>query len=371
MQIHHKVIEKLFAEVDVHINGKRPWDIQVHDNDFFARVLKDNSLGLGESYMAGWWDCDQIDELIRRLLVGDIQKKVRGNPRTLLSYLAARIFNFQSRSRASIIAHRHYDLDNELFFSFLDPHKQYSCAYFQGTSDLTQAQENKLDLICRKLQLQSNDLLLDIGCGWGGLARWAAEHYHCRVTAVNISTEQIKHAQNECKELPVTIAQQDYREINGNFEKAVSVGMFEHVGYKNYRTFMKVVHRALKDEGLFLLHTIGSNDSDVNGDRWINRYIFPNSMLPSLTQIASAAEELFVIEDIHNLCSHYAKTLLAWNERFQKAWPGLAKKYDRQFKRMWEFYLLSCAGCFSARYTQVWQILMSKGQAPLRHYRFT
>ena len=371
MLTYQKIIEQLFSEVDVHINGKRPWDIQVHNEGFYYRVFKDNSLGLGESYMAGWWDCDQINELIRRLLSGNIQKRVRVNLQTLIAYLAAWSFNLQSPSRSKIIAQRHYDLDKELFFSFLDPLRQYSCAYFNGTDDLAQAQENKLDLICRKLNLQQHDRLLDIGCGWGGLARWAAEHYRCQVTALNISSEQIHHARKICRDLPVTIEHRDYREINGNFNKAVSVGMFEHVGFKNYRTFMSVVRRSLSSNGLFLLHTIGSNESSVNGDRWINRYIFPNEMLPSLTQISAAAEGLFVIEDMHNLCAHYHRTLLAWNERFQRAWPKLAKKYDEQFKRMWEFYLLSCAGCFAARYIQVWQIVMSKGGTQHPHDRFS
>ena len=215
MQKHRKIIEQLLLETGIRINGPEPWDIQVRDERFYARVLKDGSLGLGESYMEGWWDCLRIDEFICRLLKGNLEEKIRGNLRTLLFYLSARIFNRQSPARADIIARRHYDLGNDLFFSFLDPHNQYSCAYFQGTDDLTEAQRKKLDLICRKIDLQPQDQVLDIGCGWGGFARYAAEHYGCSVTAVNISEEQIRYARDSCKNLPVKILREDYRQIRG------------------------------------------------------------------------------------------------------------------------------------------------------------
>lgn len=354
------ILEQLLEETGIRINGHDRWDIQVRDDRFYARVLNDGSLGLGESYMEGWWDCPRIDEFICRLLKGNLEKKIRRKLRTLLSYLSARIFNLQSAARAGIIARRHYDLGSDLFLSFLDYYNQYSCAYFQETDDLTEAQRKKLDLICRKIQLRRSDHVLDIGCGWGGFSRYAAEHYGCTVTAVNISEEQIRYAKEHCKHLPVTILHQDYRAIQGNFDKIVSVGMFEHVGQKNYRTFLEVVHRSLKKEGIFLLHTIGGNVSRVNCDAWINRYIFPNGMLPSIAQIGRAAENLFVIEDVHNLAPHYKKTLMHWHERFQEAWSGLSDKYDPIFKRMWEYYLLSCAGAFCARYIQVWQIVMTK-----------
>jgi cyclopropane-fatty-acyl-phospholipid synthase len=360
MDANRKIIEHLLAGTGVKINGPDPWDIQVRDDRFYVRVLKDKTLGLGESYMEGWWDCSSIDECICRLLKGNIEEKVKGNMRALLFYLYARSFNLQSPSRAEIIAHRHYDLDNDLFLSFLDPNNQYSCAYFQGTDDLTEAQLKKLDLICRKLNLTAQDHVLDIGCGWGGFARYAAENYGCTITAVNVSDEQILFARKSCGNLPIQIMHEDYRCIQGTFDKIVSIGMFEHVGQKNYRAFMKAAYRCLKEKGVFLLHTIGSNVSRASCDPWIHRYIFPNGMLPSIAQIGKAVEGLFVIEDIHNMGPHYEKTLLAWNDRFQKAWPRFQKKFDRTFKRMWEYYLLCCAGAFRARNIQVWQIVMTK-----------
>jgi cyclopropane-fatty-acyl-phospholipid synthase len=258
-----------------------------------------------------------------------------------------------------MIAERHYDLGNDLFSSFLDPYNQYSCAYFEGTDDLNQARQNKLALIAEKLNIAPADDILDIGCGWGGLAKYIAERFDSSVTAVNISGEQLRYAKEVCKELPVRFQDRDYRAIDGRFDKIVSVGMFEHVGRKNYRTFMKTVHRCLKKDGLFLLHTIGGNISQAGCDPWLSRYIFPNGMIPSSAQIARAVEGLFVIEDWHNLGPHYEKTLMAWNHNFQKAWPRLKINYDARFKRMWEYYLLSSAGAFRARDIQLWQIVMT------------
>jgi cyclopropane-fatty-acyl-phospholipid synthase len=370
MQKHRKIIEQWLSETGIRIDGPGRWDIQVRDERFYARALKDGSLGLGESYMEGWWDCARIDEFICRLLKGNLEEKIRGNLRTFWSYVSARVFNIQSLARAGIVARRHYDLGNDLFFSFLDPCNQYSCAYFEGTGDLTEAQRKKLDLICRKIDLRPGDQVLDIGCGWGGFARYAAEHYGCTVTAVNISEEQIKSAREYCKNLPVTILHEDYRHTQGSFDKIVSVGMFEHVGTKNYRAFMEVAHRCLKQKGIFLLHTIGGNVSRVNCDPWISRYIFPNGMLPSVAQLSKATEDLFVVEDIHNLAHHYNKTLLSWNERFQAAWSRLSDKYDGSFKRMWEYYLLSCAGAFCARHIQVWQLVLTKAGTAQPSCRF-
>ena len=361
MGTYRELIQDLLSKANIQVNGSRPWDIQVRDERFYARVLKNGSRGLGESYMDGWWDCSRLDEFICRLLQSRLDKKTGEDLKNIFYSFYAKLFPSAITRPCNIIARRHYDRGNDLFLSFLDPYNQYSCAYYQETDDLEEAQLKKLDLICRKINLQPQDHVLDIGCGWGGLARYAAEKYGCRVTAVNISNEQVCYARESCVNLPVDIIRQDYRKIRGTFDKIVSIGMFEHVGPKNYRTFMRVAYRCLKEDGIFLLQTIGSNDSRMNYDPWVNRYIFPNGILPSLAQISSAVEGLFVIEDLHNLASHYEKTLLAWNERFQRAWLSLAGTYDETFKRMWEYYLLSCAGAFRARSIQLWQIALTKG----------
>jgi len=361
---HKYIIEKMLAPIGITINGNSPWDIRVRDDRTFPQMLQNKNLGLGESYMEGWWDCQQLDEFICKILTAGLDTKIKGGFKFLMPALSAIIFNMQSKIRSPIVAERHYDLDNELFMSFLDPYNQYSCAYFDGTEDLNEAQQKKINLICKKISLSKDDHILDVGCGWGGLAKYVSEHYGCKVTAINISEKQISYARESCRGLPVQILHCDYRDFQGSFDKIVSIGMFEHVGQKNYKTFMKTVHRCLKDNGIFLLQTIGGNESLIQCDPWINKYIFPNSMLPSITQIGKAIEGLFVIEDLHNLGSHYEKTLMAWHENFQKAWTKLKSRYDDRFKRMWEYYLLSCAGAFRARYNQLWQIVLTKYGTP-------
>lgn len=358
------VLEEMFATTGITINGNSPWDIHVRDERIFPRLLQDKSLGLGESYMEGWWDCGQLDEFFCKILTAGLERKVKDSFKLLVPVLSAVLFNMQSKIRSRIVAEQHYDLDNELFMSFLDPYNQYSCGYFDGTEDLNEAQVKKMDMICRKINLGKDDNVLDIGCGWGGFAKYMAERYGCKVTAINISEQQISYAREFCKDLPVEVLECDYRDLDGSFDEIVSVGMFEHVGRKNYRSFMKTVHRCLKDKGIFLLHTIGGNESQIKCDPWINKYIFPNGMLPSISQISKAIEGLFVTEDLHNLGSHYEKTLMAWHANFQKAWTTLKRRYDEKFKRMWDYYLLSCAGAFRARNIQIWQIVLTKYGTP-------
>ncbi|MEJ5357872.1 MAG: cyclopropane fatty acyl phospholipid synthase [Desulfobacterales bacterium] len=360
MRDDQRLVKELLAEAGVTVGGDRPWDLEVHDPRFYRRVIAERNLGLGESYMDGWWDCPRLDAFFDRLLRSGIEGRVRGSLRLALRSLPAILFNLQSRARARRVVDQHYERGNDLFLSFLDSYNQYSCAFFGEGDDLEEAQRRKMELICRKIDLQASDRLLDIGCGWGGFARYAAERSGCRVTAVNLSREQLTHAREFCRGLPVEGVETDYRDIEGVFDKIVSVGMFEHVGSKNYRCFMEKAASLLAADGVFLLQTIGGNDSRRGCDPWITRYIFPNGMLPSLAQIARAAEGLFVIEDVHNLGPHYDRTLLAWHRRFEQAWPRLAPKYGARFKRMWDYYLLSCAGAFRARAIQLWQIVFTR-----------
>ncbi|MBU1000989.1 MAG: cyclopropane fatty acyl phospholipid synthase [Proteobacteria bacterium] len=359
-----RIIERLLALAGVHTNGNRPWDIQVHDERLFPRILREGNLGMGEAYMDGWWDCERIDEMICRVLKAQLDKRLRNNWRLVLSALPDLLFNLQTRNGARHVARRHYDLGNDLFGTFLDRHNLYSCAYFKDCDDLDQAQQAKMELIAAKLSLAPGLRVLDIGCGWGGLARYLASEHGTEVTAVNISREQVAFASQACQGLPVSVQLKDYRDVDGSFDRIVSVGMFEHVGIKNYRTFMETCHQRLKDGGSFLLHTIGGNESMRSCDPWIRRYIFPRGMLPSIKQIAGAAEGLFVVEDWHNLGTHYDKTLMAWHRRFSNGWENLKERYTEDFRRMWEYYLLSCAGAFRARDIQLWQIVFTKPGTP-------
>ncbi|KGQ13790.1 Cyclopropane-fatty-acyl-phospholipid synthase [Beauveria bassiana D1-5] len=277
----------------------------------------------------------------------------------LLRIAGARVFNLQSRKRAWIVGKEHYDIGNDLFAAMLDPYMQYSCGYWKEAGNLAEAQRNKLHMICEKLQLKAGMKLLDIGCGWGGLAQYAAQEYGVSVVGVTISAEQQKMAQDRCRGLDVEILLQDYRDLNSKFDRIVSVGMFEHVGPKNYNTYFAVAARNLKPDGLFLLHTIGSNETDLNVDPWINKYIFPNGCLPSVRHIASASEKHFIMEDWHNIGADYDRTLMAWYDNFLRCWPNISRNYDERFKRMFTYYLNACAGAFRARNIQLWQVLLS------------
>jgi cyclopropane-fatty-acyl-phospholipid synthase len=354
-----RVVADCFAAGDIRLDGQRPWDIRVKDDRFPARVLAHGTLGLGESYMDGWWDCDDLDGMCFRALRAKLTKHVALNLHMLVATGASLLFNLQSRARARVVGKRHYDLGNDFFEAMLGPTMQYSCAYYNGADDLTAAQRSKMDLISRKLGLKPGMRLLDIGCGWGSLAKHAAENYGCRVVGVTISAEQKAYAENLCRGLPAEIRLQDYRTIQEPFDRIVSVGMMEHVGFKNHRTFMQVARRCLRAGDLFLCHTIGDSISAVRPDPWIARHIFPNSMLPSAAQIAYAAEGQFIIEDVHNFGAYYDRTLLAWEKNVQQAWPWFKEHYGERFLRMWRYYLLGCAGAFRARSIQLFQCLLS------------
>jgi cyclopropane-fatty-acyl-phospholipid synthase len=344
----------------IEFNGPAPWDLQVHDGRFYQRVLTQGTLGLGESYMEGWWDCEQLDAFVYRVLRADLYNRANLGWKTKLQLLATRFLNMQTIGKAARNARRHYDLGNGLYQAMLDKRMTYSCGYWKGADNLDQAQENKLDLICRKIDLQPGQRVLDIGCGWGSFARFAAERYGAEVVGITVSPEQASLAREMCQGLPVEIRLQDYRQIHEKFDHVVSVGMVEHVGRHNYRTFMQVADRCLKDEGLFLLHTIGMAFSKTAADPFTDAYIFPNCLIPSLRQLGTAMEHLFVVEDLHNFSTHYDPTLKAWFGNFHRNWGQLEADYGERFYRMWKYYLLSCAGGFRARHNQLWQMVLSK-----------
>lgn len=356
-----EILASLLGKADVAIHGDRGWDIRVLDREVYKRVFSSWSLGLGESYMDGQWDCDQLDELFTRLLRTDIDSAAVGisKIRLVFEHLRHRFFNLQSKDRAFQVGERHYDAGNDVFEAMLDSRMIYSCGYWETAKDLEQAQFDKLDMICRKLNLRAGETLLDIGCGWGGLARFAAERYGVEVTGVTVSKEQLALAQERCKGLPVNLILQDYRDLQGRFDKIVSVGMFEHVGPKNYETYFDTVKRLLAPEGLFLLHSIGLATTSQGTDPWLDKYIFPNGKLPSAREISDAVEGRFIIEDWHNFGQDYDRTLMAWWSRFDQAWPRLQSSYNKRFYLMWKYYLLCCAGFFRSRQGQLWQLVLT------------
>ncbi|ASM01090.1 MULTISPECIES: cyclopropane fatty acyl phospholipid synthase [Serratia] len=367
----YRIVEEMLAEAGVAINGPRAWDIRVHNPALFKRILQEGSLGFGESYMDGWWECERLDMLFTRILQAGVDERLPKSLSDIARIAYARLFNRQSRKRAWQVGKEHYDIGNDLFRAMLDPYMQYSCGYWKEAQTLEQAQQAKLRMICEKLQLKPGMTLLDIGCGWGGLAQFAAQNYGVSVHGVTISAEQQKLAQEHCAGLDVEILLQDYRDLDRQFDRIVSVGMFEHVGPKNYETYFSVAARNLKPDGLFLLHTIGSNQTDLNVDAWIDKYIFPNGCLPSVRHIAEASEGRFVMEDWHNFGADYDRTLMAWLENFKRAWPDLMGGYSERFERMFTYYLNACAGAFRSRNIQLWQVLFSPAgvEGGVRVYR--
>lgn len=361
-----QVVEPLLARADIRINGDRPWDIQVHRSDIFDRVLAYGNLGFGEAYMQGHWDCDALDQMFARLLRARLDQHI--HPKKLAWYaLKNRLFNFQTKDRAWQVGQQHYDIGNDLYQAMLDERMVYTCGFWTQADDLATAQQHKLELTCRKLQLKPGMRVLDIGCGWGSFMQYAAEHYGVECVGVTISESQVKLGEQRCQGLPVTFLLEDYRDLPSQyhtqpFDAVVSLGMFEHVGPKNHHHYMQVVNQVLKDDGLFLLHTIGRNRGDTSPDPWINKYIFPNGELPAIRHIGAAAEGLFVVEDLHNFGASYDKTLMAWHSNVSAAWPKLQQnpRYNETFQRMWRYYLLSCAGAFRARDIQLWQWVLSK-----------
>jgi cyclopropane-fatty-acyl-phospholipid synthase len=352
-------VELLLGEAGIRINGEHPWDLQVHRGDFFSRVMAEGSLGLGESYVEGWWDCGAIDQMVERVWRARLPQRVKVW-RDLPLVLQAKFFNLQRGRRAFHVGNHHYDIGNDLYRAMLDPRMIYSCGYWARAETLEEAQEAKLELIFRKLGLAPGMRVLDIGCGWGGAARLAAERHGVEVVGVTVSKEQAELAREDCRGWPVEIRLCDYREVREKFDRIYSIGMFEHVGHRNFRSYFDMVRRCLTDDGLFLLHTIGALETTVRSDPWITKHIFPNSVLPSARQITAAVEGRFVMEDWHNFGADYDRTLLAWHANIEGAWDRLdAAKYDERFRRMWRYYLLGCAGGFRAREMQLWQIVFS------------
>jgi cyclopropane-fatty-acyl-phospholipid synthase len=356
----HKLMLELLASADIQVNGEHPWDIQLLNASLPERVFSLDNLGLGEAYMDGHWEAERLDEFFDRVLNARLDAKVKPL-RLAFHALRTRLLNRQNRKRAWKVGEAHYDLDNDFYAAMLDERMTYTCGYWSdGASTLAEAQQTKLDMSCRKLQLQPGMRLLDIGCGWGSLMGFAAEYYDVECVGVTISKEQTAWAQERYRGLPIEFRLQDYREVNEQFDRIASVGMFEHVGRKNHRTFKEVAHRCLADDGLLLLHTIGKNEREGTPDAWIDKYIFPNGDLPSIGQMGDAFDALFVVEDLHSFGADYDKTLMAWYANFEAVRPRFSEQLGERFHRMWRYYLLSCAGAFRARDIQLWQWVLPK-----------
>jgi cyclopropane-fatty-acyl-phospholipid synthase len=352
---------KLLDRAGIEPNGSEPWDIQVHDDRLWERVIKSGGgMGLGESYQDGWWDAARVDEFLARVLEADVGSAIRPTPKLTAVTAWAAFVNHQTVRRARSNASSHYNIGNDLYEKMLDKRMIYSCGYWRDAADLDSAQEAKLELICRKLQLEPGMTLLDVGCGWGGFSQYAAERYSVEVTGISPAIEQVRLARARCSGLSVDIQQVDYRELSGSYDRIVSIGMMEHVGPKNLRTFFDMCADRLAPDGIMLHHTIGSLQSTAGVDHWFDKYIFPGGSIPSLTQIADASESKWVIEDVHSFGPDYDRTLLAWYGNIEASWSDLPG-YDERFRRTWRYYLLASAAGFRARNNQLWQIVFRRG----------
>lgn len=351
---------------DVQFNGRRPWDVQVNNPRLYGEILRRGSLGFGDGYVNGDWDCDDLCELINRLLRAKANRPLSWWTRTAEGWrwVQERLVNQQSEERTRKRTSQHYDINPELYRAMLGKTMAYSCGYWRNAKSLDQAQEAKLELICKKLELKEGERLLDLGCGWGSLAKHAAENYGARVTGITVSREQAAYLKEQTTWQDIRVKVCDYRHLNDlgeePFDKIASVGMYEHVGRLNDKRFYDVISKALKPEGLALIHTIGSVERTHRTDEWIDRYVFPGGRLPSAVDLCKGLEKKFIIEDWESFGTDYERTLRCWHENLLQSKQNQDLVLDDRGYRFWKFYLLSCAGFFRSRQGQLWQVVLSR-----------
>jgi len=365
-----EIIQRYLDMAGITLNGDKPYDMRIHNEEAYRRILRDGSIGLGETYMEGWWDCDRLDEFAYYMTKADVGGKFKYNLKFKLKALLPRLFNMQTLRLSRRVSDQHYDIDNELYEYMLGPTMSYTCAYWKNAKTLDEAQLNKLDLECRKLYLKPGETVLDLGCGWGGFSLYAAKHYDVKIVAVNIAKNNIDYLNANKGDLPIETYVCDYRNVDKynprkkKFDKVLAVGMLPHVGYKNHRMLFEVMRGNLKDEGLAFIHSVGSNITMHRADPWTDKYIFPNGVAPSIRQIGTALERLFIMEDWHNYSRDYDYTLSAWHDNLSKHWELLSERYDKKFYLMWKYFLLFCAGMYRARGLQLWEFVLSPYGVP-------
>jgi cyclopropane-fatty-acyl-phospholipid synthase len=359
----------LLKDGGITVDGPNPWDIQIHNQGVWNRVFAQGSLGFGEAYMDGWWDAEDLAEFFNKVLTSGVADKLKITPNLIWQIVQAKLLNMQSIERSRRVAQMHYN-QTEAYKASLDDRMTGSCGYWpEGVTNVNEAQEAKLDLVCRKIGLKPGQRVWDIGCGWGAFMGFAAEKYGAECVGVTVSPDQAAYGRERYKALPIEFQVKDYREFDGKTDHVVSMGMFEHVGHKNYRTYFEKARQVIKDDGLFMMHTVGSQWSTNTIDPWLEKYIFPGGVIPSMAQIGKAIDGLWSVVDVHNIGPHYDKTLVAWYENFEKKWTRRNTPDDVRFYRLWKYYLLCCAGGFRARVLQVWQFVLSPTGVP-EGYKF-
>ena len=363
-----RTVRTALQQAGVCVGGGNPWDPVVHDPGFYARVARDGMLGLGDAYVDGWWDCADLPELFSRAIRGGLWERASRARPALVKRVKDAVLNRQSPGRAVRNVAAHYVRRNDLVLGMLDPWRAYSCAFFRDPADpaegLDAAQERKLGLVCDKLGLAPGHRFADVGCGWGSLLGFAAERRGVRGVGLTPAGTQAAYVRER---YGLTVREQDYRQMTGTYDRVASVGMFEHVGRKNYRAYMEVVARCLAADGLFLLHCFGRPAAGVPPlDPWLDRHVFPGGCLPTLDQVHAAADG--VLEAVHQdeWGRHYDPTLLAWAGNFEREAErtGL-KQRDGPTYRMWRYYLYTCAGAFRSGDVALWQVVFRKRRGPV------
>ena len=350
--------------------NKNPILVKILDKKLHYKLLFRPDLYFGEAYSDGSIIIqngsltDFLDIALMNLGRGELNffskliNKLNGSYRYLTN------FNFIKKSKMNVS--HHYDLSDSLYNLFLDPKKQYSCGYFESKNDtLETAQNNKIRHIIKKLNIQPNQKVLDIGCGWGSLAIDIAKSTNCEVTGITLSENQFNYCTKKAKELnlenQVTFKLIDYRQLDEKFDRIVSVGMFEHVGRKFYNKFFNQIQKLLNDDGVSLIHTIGSVNPPRDPHPWITKYIFPGGYTPSLSEVITPVEKAgLIVSDIEVLKLHYSYTLKHWKENCIKNKDQIIKIFDEKFFRMWVFYLASCESAFKWGDQVVYQLLLTK-----------
>jgi cyclopropane-fatty-acyl-phospholipid synthase len=351
-------VRDLLARAGVAVDGGRPWDIRVANPAFYRRALDGGSLAVGEAYADGWWEAERLDEFFHRVFKAGLHERLAPSPWSGWRSLAGRLFGRRGRTHAPEA------LGSDVFRAMLGRRMSGACAYWKDARALDDADEAALELACRKLELKAGMSVLDMGSGWGAFARYAAERHGVSVVGVDISQERVQLARELCKGLPVALRVQDYEEVRGRFDRVVSLGLMEHAGAGSCRAVMAAAARCLKADGVALIHTAARNRAAGPRERWPAAGVLLEDGAPALSRLAAAAEGLFVIEDVHNLGTHYAPTLLAWHENLARRWPGLSGRYGDRLYRTLTFGLLSTAGRFRARQGQLYQIVMTRPGRP-------
>lgn len=356
---------KAFLEqADIQVEGSRPWDIKICHPGFFKCIMQQGLLGLGESYMDGWWECERLDIFVYKFLSGQLDEALPTHLHDILKFFSAKLLSIRSDENNSKRGHNDYEIGDDIFAIMLDSYMQYSCGCWRQATCLNEAQTAKLDMMCEKLQLTPGMRVLDIGCGWGGTAEYMARHYDVYVEGITDSTEQQKIAQARCEGLNVTIMLGDFRDpLDDQFDRIIALGTLQNIGLKSYKTFFEWVASCLRPDGFFLLQSIGSGQLVNHIGPWINKYIFPGGCLPSGEQIIHSTQPYLHIEDWINLGEDYDKTFMAWEKRINTAWPELRHHYSPKFKRMLDYYLCSCAGFLRARKLNMWEVVFSRNDA--------